>query len=195
VAVCARASHDEIDALLQTGAEASASQARIYTDVVAPWLESDAAGVERGARERCLEVERLGLAFYHANTLGNWATALCDTGDRQAALEAIGKARQVAAADDVADQIVIDAAEAYARALGGERRAALELLERAHRQADGIDMVLVTEELDHVEAMVRGHLGDLAQAREVLTALVERAEARGIHRYADRYRRDLAGLD
>jgi class 3 adenylate cyclase/tetratricopeptide (TPR) repeat protein len=186
---------DEIDALRQTGAEAAVIGVMTYTDVIAPWLESDAAAVERGRREKCLQVERLGLHIIHANTLGNWALALCDLGDREGALEAIRNARKVAADDDVADQIVIDAADAYAHALGGERRAALKLLERAHAHARGIDMVFVTDQLDHVDATVRALLGDLVEARELLTALIERADARGLRRFVDRYRRDLDALD
>jgi hypothetical protein len=41
---------------------------------------------------------------------------------------------------------------------------------------------------------VRVALGDLAAARALLESLVERSEARGFHRYADRYRRDLRVL-
>lgn len=111
------------------------------------------------------------------------------------ALDAIRHARKVATDDDLGDQIVIDAADAYAHALGGERRPALELLERAQAHAKGIDMVIVTDQLDHVDATVRALLGDLVEARELLTALVERANTRGLHRWADRYRRDLDALD
>ncbi|MBA2460974.1 MAG: hypothetical protein H0V45_04275, partial [Actinobacteria bacterium] len=189
------ASKEEIDVLRQTGAEATATLVTNHMRVNVPWLESDAAAVERGRRERCLEVERLGLHYYRANTLGNWALGLCDLGDREVALDAIRHAREVAAADDVADQIVIDAADAYAHALAGERHAARGLLERAHAHANGIDMVIVTDQLDHVDATVRALLGDLVGARKLLTVLVERATARGLHRFADRYRRDLDALD
>ena len=102
---------------------------------------------------------------------------------------------EVATDDDLGDQIVLDAADAYAHALGGERRVALELLERAHAHAKGIDMTIVTDQLDHVDATVRALLGEVERARAKLTALVERAEARGLHRWADRYRRDLDALD
>ena len=56
-------------------------------------------------------------------------------------------------------------------------------------------MVIVTDQLDYVDATVRALLGDLVEARELLTALVERANTRGLHRWADRYRRDLDALD
>jgi len=189
------ASEDEIDVLRQTGSEATATLVRTYIRVIAPWLESDAAAVEQGGRERCLEVERLGPHYYRATTLATWALGLCDLGDREGALDAIRHARKVATDDDLGDQIVIDAADAYAHALGGERRPALELLERAQAHAKGIDMVIVTDQLDYVDATVRALLGDLVEARELLTALVERANTRGLHRWADRYRRDLDALD
>ena len=189
------ASEDEIDVLRQTGSEATATLVRTYIRVIAPWLESDAAAVEQGGRERCLDLERLGLHYYRANSLGNWALGLCDLGDREGALDAIRQAREVVTDDDLGDQIVIDAADAYAHALGGERRPALELLERAQAHARGIDMVIVTDQLDYVDATVRALLGDLVEARELLTALVERANTRGLHRWADRYRRDLDALD
>lgn len=76
------ASEEEIDVLRQTGAEASATGVRNYTRVIVPWLESDAAAVEQG-RERCLELERLGLHYARANSLATWALGLCDLGDRE----------------------------------------------------------------------------------------------------------------
>ena len=85
---------DEIDALRQTGAEASVGDVMYYTEVVAPWLQGDAVAVEQGGRERCLEVERLGLHYYRANMLGTWALGLCDLGDREGALAAIRQARR-----------------------------------------------------------------------------------------------------
>ncbi len=55
-------------------------------------------------------------------------------------------------------------------------------------------MAIVTDQLDHVDATVRALLGDLDEARELLTGLVERAKTQGLHRWADRYRRDLDAL-
>ena len=48
---------------------------------------------------------------------------------------------------------------------------------------------------EFVEARVLVALGDLDGARRLLAGLAERYARRGLRRYAERYRRDLAGLD
>jgi hypothetical protein len=95
---------------------------------------------------------------------------------------------------DVADQVLLDAAEGWARALQGSGETALRLLGRARAAVERIDLASTTDQVDYVDAAVRVALGDLAAARALLESLVERSEARGFHRYADRYRRDLRVL-
>jgi hypothetical protein len=159
-----------------------------------PWLEREPEAVERGARERTREAQRLGLNFYYANFLAEWAIALCDLGEREQALAAVAEARATAAEDDVADQIVIDAAEAYARALGGECDAPTALLDRARKRASGIDLTVVSARLDHTAATILALLGEVDRARELLGSLAADTEARGLHRWAARYRHDLDAL-
>jgi tetratricopeptide (TPR) repeat protein len=185
---------EEIAALRETGAEAAAFTATDFTTVNMPWLEHELEDVERGARERTREAQRLGLNFYYANFLAEWAIALCDLGEREQALAAVAEARATAAEDDVADQIVIDAAEAYARALGGERDAPTALLDRARKRASGIDLTVVSARLEHTEATILALLGEVDRARELLGSLAADTEARGLHRWAARYRRDLDTL-
>jgi class 3 adenylate cyclase/tetratricopeptide (TPR) repeat protein len=185
---------EEIAALRQTGAEAAAFTAADFTTVNVPWLEREPEAVERGARERTREAQRLGLNFYYANFLAEWAIALCDLGEREQALAAVAEARATAAEDDVADQIVIDAAEAYARALGGECDAPTALLDRARKRASGIDLTVVSARLDHTAATILALLGEVDRARELLGSLAADTEARGLHRWAARYRHDLDAL-
>ena len=68
-------------------------------------------------------------------------------------------------------------------------------LARAREHGAGVDMLIVVDQLDHVEATVDVLLGDVPSARALLAGLVERNEASGRRRLADRYRRDLAALD
>jgi len=92
------------------------------------------------------------------------------------------------------DQIVLDLAEARVSAMTGETHAAISLLGRARSAAEGIDMVVLTDELEYEAAGIAAVLGDEREARALLAGLVERHEARGLRRFADRYRRDLEAL-
>jgi class 3 adenylate cyclase len=193
-AATARAAFDgEIELLRQTGSHLAAAEVdQFWTQVL--WLEGDREGHEAALRAKVDSLEGVGRHLYLANMLGQWAIALCALGDAQAALAAVERARGLAAADDVADQIELDAAEAYARALLGELPAAHELLGRAGERASGIQMRIVTDELERVGAEVDRLSGDGKQAAATLRRLADDAEARGFHRFADRYRRDLAAL-
>ena len=55
-------------------------------------------------------------------------------------------------------------------------------------------MVVLTDELEYEAAGIAAILGDEREARALLAGLVERHEARGLRRFADRYRRDLEAL-
>lgn len=194
-AATVRAAADEELALLeQTGSFHAGGFSRNFLAVVLPRLLGDAAAAERGAREWAEELERLGGQFFLANALATWAIALCDLGDAASALQAVDRARSIVVAGDIADEIGLDCAEAYARALRGEHEAAAALIERARGAAAGIQMVIVTEELDEVDAALHRLRGDLDGARELLGQLVDRCEARGARRWAALYRRKLAGL-
>ena len=106
----------------------------------------------------------------------------------------MARGREVTEEGDVADEIVLDLAEAYARAALGEASAADELLARARRTVEATDAATYVDKVDYAEAIIRRRLGDVADARSLLAGLVQSSEQRGFHRYADRYRRDLEAL-
>ncbi len=110
-------------------------------------------------------------------------------------MRTLARARPLSQPGDVADAIVLDAAEAWARALVGDADHAGALLARARTSAAGIDMPGSTEELDYMDAKVSALVGDLERARGLLSGLASWNEERGRRRHADRFRRDLAALD
>jgi class 3 adenylate cyclase len=187
-------SQAEVALLEQTGLLIGAQFSRNFDRVVAPRLLGDAVETERGARMQLEDAERLPAQAFLANNLASWASALCDLGDVPRALEAIARGRELAQVDDVADQVSLDCAEAHALALLGDHDAARALVERARRTADGIQMVVVSIEIDETDAAVCTLRGDTDGARTILARLVTQAEARGGARAADRHRRRLAEL-
>jgi hypothetical protein len=158
------------------------------------FLESDRDGLEAKLRADVASMEDRERQLYLANTLAHWAIALSELGRGAAALEAVERGRGTTVAEDVADQITLDTAEAYARALLGDLPAAREALRRAGERARGIDMRIVTDELEWARSQVDRLAGDREAAAARLRRLAEDSEARGFLRFAERYRRDLAAL-
>jgi hypothetical protein len=190
-----RAACDEEIALLeQTGFLLQAALPRNFALIVAPRMVGDLEAAEAGAQVGVAETERVGARFYLANQLGVWASILCERGDPAGALEIVGRARAIAAADDVADQISLDSAEAWARTLQGEHEVAVQLVERARRTARGIQMALVTDEIDETDAVLHASSGDVDGARRLYEGMIARADGRGAVRWAERHRRKLAEL-
>jgi class 3 adenylate cyclase len=183
----------EIELLLQTGSEVAASEAGHFWSMVL-FLEGDGEGLEAQLREEIATLERLGWHLYLANMLALWAIADCELGEGAAALDAVERGRGIAVAEDVADQIMLDAAEAYARAVLGELSTSRELIGRARERARDIDMRFTTDEVERVGAQIDRLAGDRERAAATLRRLADEAEALGSRRYADRYRRDLAAL-
>jgi tetratricopeptide (TPR) repeat protein len=189
------ATDDEVRLLEETGAaETAIASSRYFLDRVVPWVEGNPIGVEAVARRWVDETASAARHVYHANALGNWALALCDLGEHERALPAVREARELADPNDVADQIVLDQAEAYALALTGETARARTLLERARKRAEAIDLTSPMDNPLHAEACVLRELGDVDGARRILQGLVELCTQRGLHRPADRYRLDLVAL-
>ena len=185
----------EIELLEQVGARLALVTARMYERIVVPWVEGDDREVERGARARVEETKMFGTRLFYANALGMWAIALCRVREPERALELVEEARSLASPDDVADQITLDLAEGYARALLGQSAEAQPLIERAAARAETIEMWSPAFDHRYDEAWARKAQGDLEGARRLLTELFEANAARGFHRMAARYRRDLAALD
>jgi class 3 adenylate cyclase len=185
----------EIELLEQVGARLALVTARMYERIVVPWVEGDDREVERGARARVEETKMFGTRLFYANALGMWAIALCRVREPECALELVEEARSLASPDDVADQIALDLAEGYARALLGQSAEAQPLIERAAARAQTIEMWSPAFDHRYDEAWARQAQGDLEGTRRLLTELFEANAARGFHRIAARYRRDLAALD
>jgi ATP/maltotriose-dependent transcriptional regulator MalT len=164
-----------------------------FERIVMPMLDGDLEGMMAGLRWR---MERTVAApLYHANSLATWAVGLCMSGEPERALAVVEEARGVADPDDVADQLQLDLSEAYARALAGDSDRAWPLVERARERARGTDMEEPGLHHEFVEARVLAALGERDAARRLLAGLAERYARRGLRRYAERYRRELAALD
>ena len=190
------ATDDEVRLLEETGAGAVAiASSRHFFDLAVSWVEGDPIAAEAGARRWVDDTASAARHLYHANALGNWAFALCELREHVRALAAVREARELADPNDVADQIVLDQAEAYALALAGETARARMLLERARVRAAAIELTAPMDNPLYGEACVLRQLGDVEGARRLLQGLVELSGQRGFHRVADRYRRDLAALD
>ena len=97
--------------------------------------------------------------------------------------------------DDLGDAVALNMAEAWACALLRERERAELLIDRTHETLRNFDMALMVERTHHLEASARAALGDIDEARSILSRLVEEAERRGFVRFVDVYRRDMAALD
>ena len=190
------ATDDEVRLLEETGAGAVAiASSRHFLDLAVPWVEGDPVAAEAGARRWVDDTASAARHLYHANALGTWAVALCELGEHEQALTAVREARELADPNDVADQIVLDQAEAYALAWSGETARARMLLERARVRAEATQLTAPMDNPLYGEARVLRQLGDVDGARRVLRGLLELSRQRGFHRVADRYRRDLAALD
>ena len=185
---------EHADLLRQTGFELEAEFALSFLSFTAI-LEGDDIAAEHELREKVERLEVLGDWMYLANALGDWGIALCAIGDAERALQAVARGREIARPDDIGDQVTLDAAEGYAKALQGDAEIARLLMGRARDALRGLDMVLLAERVEHVDAKLRAALGDTAGARTILERLAATTEGRGFVRFAELYRRDLAALD
>jgi class 3 adenylate cyclase len=163
-----------------------------FERIVIPMLDGDLAEMEAGLRWRMGRTASTPL--YHANSLAMWAVGLCMRGDSERALGVVEEARELADADDVADQIQLDLAEAYAHALAGDSERAWSLVERARERTRETDMEEPGLHHEFIEARILAVLADLDGARRLLAGLAERYARRGLQRYAERYRSELEAL-
>jgi class 3 adenylate cyclase len=181
-----------VELLRQIGSEL---EAEVSTGILAvlSWFEGPEEH-ERVLRARVERIEALGGRLYLANTMADWADSLCNLGNAEKALEVIARARTMARGDDVADAAALDMAEAHAHALLGDRRRAEQLIDRTHDTLRDVDMAIVVDWAQRIEATTRTALGDTAEARAIYARLLADAERRGIVRFAEAYRRELAAL-
>ncbi len=156
--------------------------------------EGDAVAAERRRAEIAKAYGRLRFLPLQANALAEWSLSLSRIGEWERALAAVAQAREVARPDDIADGILMDLAEASALGGRGDYASARELVDRARRRADGIVMVLLSENVDFVDAQLRLMAGDPEEAARIGHRLVSAIRARGGHRWADALQGRL-GLD
>ena len=186
-----RAATEEFGMLLrQTGSEGryAHEQGFLVTAAARMGRLEDAARLDL---ERTDALLRIGDMSVYANALGDLAIHRARLGDVDGALDAVERARAVVRDEDIADQIMVDLGEAMARAARGELATARTLLDRARATAKGIDMVLIGDQIDEVDALVCLVAGDAHQAHRLAARLVESSERRGAIRFAEAYRRDL----
>jgi hypothetical protein len=189
----ARASVLEYAGLLrQVGSALEAEVSSGFLGVLA-LVESDEA-FERAARERAERLEALGDQRYLASCLAEWATSLCALDDGDSAARALARGRVLLRSDDIADRVSLDVAEAYVRALAGDREGAERLLDEVHDVVDDLDIAMLVDRMRHIEASIRAALGDVHDARTILGDLSASAERRGFVRLVGLYERDLARL-
>jgi hypothetical protein len=173
--------------LEQTGSMHAATASLGFLPRLA-WMEGDRAEYEARLRSDVQRFEQMSEARVLVNATANWALALSQTGQHARALEEVTTARGLGRADDVADQVALDVAEAHARAMLGQHLRAAELIQRARDRMDGLVMRPISEFIAAVDAEVRAARGDVAEAHEIARALADDFEARGLARIAEFYR-------
>ena len=143
-----------------------------FQRIVIPMLDGDLDGMEAGMRWR---TEKDGLDApvprRTRSRYGRWGCACSVTPTVRS--RSSQEARGLAAPDDVADQLQLDLAEAYARALTGDGEHAWRLVERARDRAQGTDMEEPGLHHEFVEARIRLALGDVDGARRLLAGLAD----------------------
>jgi class 3 adenylate cyclase/tetratricopeptide (TPR) repeat protein len=175
----ARRIHEHLAQLLgEVGSERGQLGARGFLPVLAQ-LEGDDAEAERIYRELVAAHERLNNLYVLVNTLASWSLSLSRLGNTDAALRAVARGRQIVRDEDIADQINLDLAEARALAAQGDHEAARVLVDRARRTSEGMVMVLLSDEIDAIDAEVRRFAGDDAGADAIGRAVIERLSHRG----------------
>jgi hypothetical protein len=173
--------------LLQTGS-AGAAQGELDFLPLLEYIEGNLVESERLMRETVEAWERMGETRVLVNSMAYWAIALSRIRDARRALAVVAQARAMGREDDVADQVMLDVAEALARTGVGEVEAASMLIERARSRMTGLVMQPISEEIDRVDAETHAARGDFAAAAAIAEGIAAGAEARGRRRWADFHR-------
>lgn len=173
--------------LEQTGSAYAAAGSLTFLSQVA-WMEGDLVENETRLRIDREAAEAANETRVLVNAIGSWALALSRAGRPRRALNEVTTARSMGRADDVADQVGLDLAEAHATAMLGDHASAVALVERARGRIAGLAMRPVAVQVDTVDAEVRAAAGDLAEAHGIARRLADQADARGLRRMAHFYR-------
>ena len=154
-------------------------------------LDGQLDEAERLYRVRVAALEAMDDRRTLANSLGDWALTLAQLGRPVEAMERIERAREIARDHDLADQIVIALGAGLALATQGDLAGGRASIRHARALADGIVMLPLTTELEHVDGLVRLLEGDAAGALDIGRQLMTRLEQHGMRRFAEHFRVSL----
>jgi hypothetical protein len=160
---------------------------------VVAWHEGDLPAHRTILQEIIAEYERLGDRSYLINFMAELALTESRLDHPDAALSLVAHGRSLASQADVADQVMLDLAEAHARTVLGHEAAGRSLLEAARKQLEGTRMDFLESEVDIVQAEVERMSGNLHRATEIATRAYAIFDARGMHRRAEAMRRQALG--
>jgi class 3 adenylate cyclase/tetratricopeptide (TPR) repeat protein len=147
---------------------------------------------ERQLRAEVAKLEELNDRGYLSSAWMQLGTCLAELGKNEEAQQALERAREITAPDDILDLVGLNALEALLRARGGELAEAQELAGRALKRADETDAVNVRLDTRWSAAEVLERAGRVDDGRKLLEESVEIAERYGHLVAAQRARDRLA---
>ncbi|MEO8246442.1 MAG: adenylate/guanylate cyclase domain-containing protein [Chloroflexota bacterium] len=154
-------------------------------------LDGQLDEAERLYRVRAAALEAMGDRRTLANMLGDWAVMLARLGRPEEAMERVERAREIVREHDLADQIVIALGAGLATAMQGDLAAGRASINHARALAEGIVMLPLTIQLDHVDGLIRLIEGDAMGALDIGKRLIKDAEERGMNGFTEHFRRSL----
>jgi class 3 adenylate cyclase len=158
--------HERVASLYhETGSERGRRAALGFLTIFAR-AEGDYVFSERMHAEEVAFLRTVADERVRVNATAQWAIALTLVERPSEALTMLEEIRPAARAEDLADQILLDLAEAFARAALGDPSASA-LVARARERSAGIDMAPLGTQMEMIDAQVRLRLGDRAGARSV----------------------------
>ena len=177
----------------QAGMLVQASTARMFVRAAIPLAEADAAARGEASATR-RGVEPPWEHLYGANFLGDWAISLCEVGDARQARAVFERARALVMEGDVADEILLLSVGGVARALEASARRLESVSSRPSRRRSGSICSSARWSSRTSMPSFTGSWATMPAPAQLLAGLVALLEERGMHRFADRFRRDLAVL-
>jgi hypothetical protein len=146
---------------------------------------------EERTRARAVFIEGQADVRVLANALADWAIALSLTGRPDDALRQVERGRSVVRDEDLADHVMLDAAEGLARSLSGDLEKGRDLMDRAAERLSRLVMVPLDDVVTILAGIAARHVGDTTRMSQAAAALHVQAERRGIVRLAEFARREF----